>query len=79
VTSEEQRPNHDEGKRVSTSPEARDVASGTPRWVKIFLAVSLIVAIVIVIVVVAGGGHGPGQHAGGAASEAPAALRQPPR
>lgn len=35
----------------------------TPRWVKTFVAVCLVVAVLFVVLKLAGGGgHGPGQH-----------------
>ena len=38
--------------------------TGAPRWVKVFAAVVLALALLVVIVLLAGGvgGHGPGQH-----------------
>ena len=38
--------------------------TGAPRWVKVFAAIVLALALLIVIVLLAGGvgGHGPGQH-----------------
>ena len=38
--------------------------TGAPRWVKVFAAIVLALALLVVIVLLAGGagGHGPGQH-----------------
>jgi hypothetical protein len=45
--------------------------TGTPRWVKVFGIISLVVALLFVMMLVAGGGrHGPGRHR-------PAAVQQP--
>ncbi len=36
---------------------------GTPRWVKVFGVIAIVVIALIVIVLIAGrGGHGPGRH-----------------
>jgi hypothetical protein len=39
----------------------------TPRWVKVFGAVALVIVVLFVILLVSGrgGGHGPGRHAPG--------------
>ena len=41
--------------------------TGTPRWVKVFGIVGLVVVILVVVLLVTGGGggHGPGRHLGG--------------
>jgi hypothetical protein len=40
--------------------------AGTPRWVKVFGIIALIVAVLLVVMLIAGrGGHGPGRHAAG--------------
>jgi hypothetical protein len=37
--------------------------NGTPRWVKVFGIVALIVIVLVVVMLVTGrGGHGPGRH-----------------
>jgi hypothetical protein len=36
---------------------------GTPRWVKVFGMIALVLVVAIVIVLLVGGGHGPGRHA----------------
>jgi hypothetical protein len=42
---------------------AEDRAAGTPRWVKVFGAVALVVLLLLVILLLAGRpGHGPGRH-----------------
>lgn len=49
-------------------PDRRSTTSaprypGTPRWVKVFAIVALILVLLVVIMVFAsGGGHGPGRH-----------------
>jgi hypothetical protein len=40
---------------------------GTPRWVKVFGIIALVVLVLIVVLLIAGrGGHGPGRHAASA-------------
>ncbi len=39
-------------------------AVGTPRWVKVFGVVALILALLFVVSLLVGGGHGPGRHKG---------------
>jgi hypothetical protein len=40
--------------------------AGTPRWVKVFGIIALILVVLIVVMLIAGrGGHGPGRHAPG--------------
>ena len=52
-----------------TNPETRQDAvgdNGTPRWVKVFGAISLVVVLLVVILLfTGGGGHGPSRHTGG--------------
>lgn len=46
----------------------RDSTPGTPRWVKAFGIVALVLILLVVVALVAGGGpggHGPSRHAGG--------------
>jgi hypothetical protein len=41
----------------------RDTTTGTPRWVKVFGTIAIIVAVLFVILMLVGGGrHGPGRH-----------------
>lgn len=47
-------------------PRARGAPTGTPRWVKVFGAITLLVLALFVIVLVTGGNHGPRRHAPGA-------------
>jgi hypothetical protein len=38
--------------------------AGTPRWVKAFGIIALVVLVLVVVMLIAGrGGHGPGRHA----------------
>jgi hypothetical protein len=38
--------------------------AGTPRWVKVFGIIALIVVLLVVVMLIVGrGGHGPGRHA----------------
>ena len=39
-------------------------AAGTPRWVKVFGIVGLVLVVLVVVILITGrGGHGPGRHA----------------
>ncbi|HEV8363602.1 MAG TPA: hypothetical protein VGQ52_08775 [Gemmatimonadaceae bacterium] len=41
----------------------RESTVGTPRWVKVFGIIALLVVLLFVVLMVAGGGrHGPGRH-----------------
>jgi ABC-type transporter Mla subunit MlaD len=41
-----------------------EVTTGTPRWVKVFGIIAIVVALLFVIMLAAGGGrHGPSRHA----------------
>jgi hypothetical protein len=59
--------------RGSTTTSAR--YPGTPRWVKVFGIIALVVVLLVVIVMFTGvgGGHGPGRHmpSGGAGGPTP--------
>ena len=40
--------------------------AGTPRWVKVFGIIALVLVVLVAVVLIAGrGGHGPGRHASG--------------
>lgn len=44
---------------------ADESAAGTPRWVKVFGAIALVVVVLfLVVLVIRGGEHGPGRHGG---------------
>jgi hypothetical protein len=45
--------------------------TGTPRWVKVFGIIALIVILLFVILLLTRGSHGPGRHIGGDASHTP--------
>ena len=40
-------------------------APGMPRWVKVFIAVGIVLIALLVVTQLAGGDHGPGRHGGG--------------
>ena len=45
------------------SSSQTEESPGTPRWVKVFAIIALIVVVLVAIVMVAGGGtHGPSRH-----------------
>jgi hypothetical protein len=48
----------------------RDATTGTPRWVKIFGVIALVVVVLIVVLLIIGGPHNPGRHALAAGSGA---------
>ena len=52
----------DEMKDPTTAP--RD-APGMPRWVKVFIAVGIVLIALLVVMQFVGGDHGPGRHGGG--------------
>jgi hypothetical protein len=46
-----------------TEPSRYDDIGGTPRWVKVFGIIALIVALLVVVMLFIGGGdHGPQRH-----------------
>ena len=50
--------------------DASASTAGTPRWVKVFGVIALVVVVVFVVLLLARGGeHGPGRHSLGAGSE----------
>jgi hypothetical protein len=52
--------------------------TGTPRWVKVFGVIALVVVVLFVVVLLVGGGeHGPGRHSGGG-SDTPRGHTGPP-
>jgi hypothetical protein len=50
-------------------------ATGTPRWVKVFGVIALVLILLVVVMLVIGGNHGPGRHA----SSGEAMGARPPR
>jgi hypothetical protein len=53
--------------------------TGPPRWVKVFVAVGIVVVLLVVVVMLASGGeHGPWRHAPGSAPGAEAPEGQAP-
>lgn len=57
---------HDDGPVDDTAGNPdRESPPGTPRWVKVFGIVTVLVVVLIVVLLLAGGGsHGPGRHTG---------------
>jgi hypothetical protein len=72
-------PELDTGDDAGVRPD-RGSTTGAPRWVKVFAASVLVLALVIVVMIVTGrGGHGPGRHtAGGGSHTPPSAQAQQP-
>jgi hypothetical protein len=54
-------PYHDTGDNSGVGPD-RSSPSGTPRWVKVFGIIALVVVLLFVISLLAGVRHGPGLH-----------------
>lgn len=50
-----------------------DRAPGTPRWVKVFGIIAIVLVLLFVVIMFMGGGHGPGRHtpSGDAGGQAP--------
>jgi hypothetical protein len=58
----DQPPDSDAGDNTGNGPEHESTTS-TPRWVKVFGIIAIVVFVLFVILLVAGGGrHGPGRH-----------------
>ena len=56
--------------RDEAAPEAgRRSTEGTPRWVKVFGIVAVVVVLLFVILLIVGGPHGPSRHVGDRASQ----------
>ena len=51
---------------ASDSPAADH--PGAPRWVKVFVALAVLVVLAVGVKLLVGGGHGPGRHLGGGES-----------
>ena len=45
--------------------ETGDDSGGTPRWVKVFGIIALVVLLLFIIMLLTRGSHGPGRHLGG--------------
>jgi hypothetical protein len=59
---------------VGPDRSSTTIYPGTPRWVKVFGIVALVLVLLVVIMMFAGGGrHGPGRHmpSGGAGVQTP--------
>lgn len=53
--------------------------AGTPRWVKVFAVIALVVIVLLAVALIAGGGkHGPGRHMGSVGGETAARLGSAP-
>ncbi len=48
----------------------RESATSTPRWVKVFGVIALVLVVLLAILLLSGG-HGPGRHTGGAGGHTP--------
>jgi hypothetical protein len=75
----ETHPNPDPDHDRSPSPD-RASTTGTPRWVKVFGLVALVVVVLFVVVMLVGGGeHEPGRHTPGGGSDIPGGHTGPPQ
>lgn len=54
------------GEEAGSGPD-RGSSSGTPRWVKVFVIIGLVVVLLFLVAKLTGlgGDHGPGRHGGG--------------
>jgi hypothetical protein len=52
----------------AASEASRHSTEGTPRWVKVFGIVAVVVVVLFVVLLIAGG-HGPGRHLGTAGGQ----------
>ena len=50
-------------------PDSTERSSGTPRWVKVFAAIAVILGLLAAVILLTGEGHGPGRHAPSGSSE----------
>jgi hypothetical protein len=63
--------NGDTGDDTGVGPD-RGSTTGTPRWVKVFGVIALVLVVLLVILMLTGrGNHGPGRHAGDAGGHTP--------
>ena len=62
---------------LSTNPDRNgdnDDNVGTPRWVKVFGIISLVVILIFIILMLTRGSHGPSRHTSGTNSLTPSNL-----
>jgi hypothetical protein len=59
------RPDPDSGDETGSDERDRGAATGTPRWVKVFGIIAVVLVLVVVVLLLVGGNHGPGRHTGG--------------
>ena len=69
----------DTGDDTGVGP-GRGSTTGTPRWVKVFGIIALVLILLFVILLLTrgpgGGGHGPSRHTGGAGGHTPPSAAQ---
>ena len=70
---------HERDEEAGAAASVGEPIAGTPRWVKAFGVIALVVVVLFVIVLlVRGGEHGPGRHSSGGAAAVPAHHTGPP-
>ena len=70
--------NEERNQTMGEGAGSREPTAGTPRWVKVFGAIALVVIVLFVVVLlVRGGEHGPGRHSEDGSDE-PATNTGPP-
>jgi hypothetical protein len=70
-------PDRDSGRAAASDERSgRAAGGGTPRWVKVFGVVALVLVVLAVVLLLVGG-HGPGRHTGGVAPPAGMAHGHP--
>lgn len=59
---------------IPNSNDNTDYDTGTPRWVKLFGIIALVVIVLFIILILTRGSHGPSRHTGGTSSLTPSTV-----
>jgi hypothetical protein len=68
----------DTGDQSGVGPNDRGSTTGTPRWVKAFALIALVVVVLFVVLNISGGEHGPSRHTPGGGADTPGDHTGPP-
>jgi hypothetical protein len=72
-------PTYDDAGGGVPAPPNRGSTGGTPRWVKVFGVIAVVLVLLIGgLMLFGGGGHGPGRHLGGDTPAGDAGRNAPP-